>query len=459
MPGGTLIQLLAVGAQNTSIPVRNIAHEYHIYESEGLQPITISKLADIAKLEYLELIFTEQWHPRYLDDIKKLVLDMEIGGQIIQQFPLSLLINLNEPIICHEKLYINLCFDMLFGNIKLTGLQSHEVKVKIRSNTVVNCISNYGIVSKLTYLDIDERRDIAQNPHEEFIQQISFINVMTDLNDINQTSNIYDLNNLPFSNVSKGFFIECNNVDYLNNIYIKFNGQDRFNLNNFLVRTKCKKINQHLLYFPFNYDMNFSDRTASSYEGAANLSRIDAVDLKLTFDFPINNVKIYCLHSNIYRQMSGMGSLRYIPSLHSNTYDLHNNRLPSHEPIIINSIIRRTVGTSIVYTGPSNKLITDRDTSNCPISYEPIDAGGRYMCCHQCENNFSESALKQWLEGRRAEHRTCPLCRVQWSNFEIYINSENSEQSTNDNINVLPRRSLPFERLTDDHYFVFRNRT
>ncbi len=465
MPGGALMQLVAIGAQNTSIPVFNVAYEYHTYESEGLQAITISRLADIATLEYLELRFIEPNRANIennLTNIKKLVLDMEIGGQMIQQFPLSLLINLNEPIICDEKMYINLCFDMLFGDIKLIGLQYHEVKVKIRSNNVVSCISNYGIVSKLTYLDTDERRNIAQNPREEFIQQISFINVMTNLNDINQTSNIYDISDLPFSNISKGFFIECNNVDYLNEIYLKFNSQDRFNLNRFLVRTKCKKINQNLLYFPFNYDMNFSDRTASSYEGAANLSRIDTVNLKLTFDLPINNVKIYSLQSNIYRQISGMGGCGYTSELCSDTYDLNNNRLIRLGPIsnIMRPRIIQTVGTSIVYTGPSNKQIIDIDTSNCPILCEPIGVGDRYMCCNQCKNNFSEQAIKQWLEVRRAGQRTCPLCRVQWSNFEIYINCENSEESIDDNRNVLQRRSLPFEILTSVQNFVFtRNRT
>ena len=267
---GGLMQLIAIGSQNEALQIRNVAHEYHTYESEGLQPITINRLADIATLEYLELRFTDTNRTSIennLTNIKQLVVDMEIGGQRIQQFPLSLLINLNEPIICDGKMYINLCFDMLFGNLKLIGLQYHEVKIKIRNINTVNCISNYGIVSKLTYLDTVERRDIAQNPREELIQQISFVEIKTNLNDINQASNIYDMDYLPFSNISKGFFIECNNVDNLNNIHLKFNDQERFNLNRFLIRTKCKKINQNILYFPFNYDKDYSDRTASSYEG------------------------------------------------------------------------------------------------------------------------------------------------------------------------------------------------
>jgi hypothetical protein len=433
MPGGGLMQLVAVSVQNQALHLRNVAYEYHTYETQGLQPLTISRLADIVNLEYLELTFSNP-ERNNLDDVKKLVLNMSIGGQTMQQFPLGLLINLNEPMICDEKMYINLCFDMLFGGIKLIGLPYHEVKVEFKNNDALSCISSYGIVSKLAYLDTEERRNLAESQFEEVIQQLSFINVMTDLNDITQTSNVYDIC-LPFTNISKGFFIECNNVDNLNNINLKFNIQDRFNLNRFLVRTKCKKINENLLYFPFNYDKEYSDRTAGSYEGAANLSRLDTVKLKLDFDNPINNVKIYCLNSNIYKQMSGMGGLVFPGELFSNTYDLRNNALrilPLAQQILNSrptsllaqapSITPPTVGTTIMYSGPTNKPILVTDASNCPILCQEIGVGEKYMSCHQCKNNFSEAAIKQWLEGRRSLQRTCPLCRVPWSNFEIYVN-------------------------------------
>ncbi len=345
MPGGGLIQVDA-GYDNYSCwrnlneceiekKIKNIAHEYHTYESEGLQPITIDRLADTVTLEYLELRFTDPNRTSIennLTNIKKLIVDMEIGDVVIQQFPLSLLINLNEPIICDGKMYINLCFEMLFGILALKALCYYDVKVKIRNNNLVSCISNYGIVSKLTNYDWESQFHIQRTVFYRLIQQISFVEVKTDLNDVNKASNIYDMDYLPFSNISKGFFIECNNVDYLNEINLKFNDQDRFNLNRFLVRTKCKKINQNLLYFPFNNDMNFSDIRPESYQGAPNLSNIDKVKLKLTFDLPINNVKIYSLEANIYRQMSGMANCARCEQLCSDTYDLQNNRLVIVDP-------------------------------------------------------------------------------------------------------------------------------
>jgi hypothetical protein len=419
MPGGGLLQLVATNSQNEGL--RNIACEYYTYQSQELQHLNIIRNSDMVNIEYLELTFCNP-EINNLDDVKKIILTMSIGDSIIQQFPLSLLINLNEPILCDGKMYINLCFDMLFGSLKLIGLQRHEVRFEFKNNDALNCISRYGLVSKLTYLDIDERRDIAMNSHETEIQQISFINIMTDLNDINQSSNVYEIT-LPFGyfrNISKGFFIECNNVDNLNSLILKFDDTERFQLNRFLVRTKCKKINQNLLYFPFNYDKEYSDRTTSSYEGAANFSILDKVKLKLDFDTPINNIKIYSLSSNFYRQSGGMGSTAYALELCSNTYDLCSN---------VSSIDK-----TIVYTGPITKSITDVDASICPILCKPIDIGARYMYCHQCKNNFSGKSIKQWLESRRSVQRTCPLCRIEWSNFEIYINGDTEEENTQEAI-------------------------
>jgi hypothetical protein len=444
--GGALLQLVALGVSDYPLVNRNVSYEYTTYESEISNPILLPRGGDIIFPEYLELTFSNS-ERNNLDDVKNLVLIMSIGGACFETFPLSLLINLNEPILCDGKMYINLCFDMFFGDIKRIGLDLHEVKFKFIVSNALSCISRYGIVSKLAYLENNERRQLAENSQEEFIQQISFINVMSDLNDTSQTSNVYDLKNLPFEFFSKGFFIECANVDNLNNIYLKFNEEERFNLNRFLITTKCKKINQNMLYFPFNYDKEYSDRSANSYEGSPNLSRIDNITLRLNFDDPINNVKIYNLYKNFYRQMHGFGGLSFTPNFNRENIDLRNypydreshsrelNRRyngwlqPPLRSQTLETSIPQVLGTSIIYTGPTNKPIMIVDVSNCPIACEEIALGGKYMSCNQCKNNFSEQAIKQWLEGRRMSQRTCPLCRVHWSNYEIYINGE-EEQGT-----------------------------
>jgi hypothetical protein len=320
---GSLTQLVSIGDQNIRMHLRNVVYEYFTYNSTGINPLSILRNSDIVTPEYLELSFTNP-DTNNLDHVKKVILTMSIGGKTIQQIPLSLLVNLNEPMTLDGKMYIKLCFEMLFGDLKLIGLQYHEVKFEL---TNANFITRYGIVTKLTYVDHDERRDLIENSVDELIQQISFIDVKTDLSNENETSDIYDLRYLPFTHISKGFFIECNNIDNLNSIVLKFNDNERFNLNRFLLQTKCKKITQTLLYLPFNYDKSFYERTIQSYEGGANLSRINAVHMTLKFDTAISSIKVYNLNSNIYKQMSGMGELAFCSNFCNGTYDLHNNKL------------------------------------------------------------------------------------------------------------------------------------
>ena len=43
-------------------------------------------------------------------------------------------------------------------------------------------------------------------------------------------------------------------------------------------------------------------------------------------------------------------------------------------------------------------------------------------------------AIKKWIESKK----TCPICRVNWNNFQIYINGENDTQLLTDaNIAIL----------------------
>ncbi len=79
-------------------------------------------------------------------------------------------------------------------------------------------------------------------------------------------------------------------------------------------------------------------------------------------------------------------------------------------------------------SGPSNatgntpiisyRNITDSDRTICNITHEQILEHDSYMQCNICHLNYSENALKTWLERRR----TCPTCREPWTNNRVYIN-------------------------------------
>ncbi len=385
------------------VPTKNIAYGYHTYYSTDSTELKIVRESDITNMEYLELSFVDAVMD-YLSEVKNLILTMSIGCKIVQQLPLSLLINLNKPIMSEGLMYINLCFDMFFGDIKLTAHQYDEISFKLSRN---NCVFKYGITATVYNIGHEERKTLMYNSQEHVIQQLSILDVKVDANDVTQTNETFDITYLPFSKISKGFFIECDNdINHLNSIQLYFNGFYRFNLNRFLIMNKCKKINEHLLYIPFNYNQSFYKRTLASFEGAANLSRIDNIRLILTFDVAINNVKIYSLCANQFKLESGSGKLVYDSCLGFNTYDLSKKSLiHSKNP-------------PAYYHGPLIKSIVNEDELNCPITHELIGLGEKYMSCYRCNKNFNEDSLQTWL----IKNKTCPICRDKWTNFEIYIN-------------------------------------
>ena len=66
------------------------------------------------------------------------------------------------------------------------------------------------------------------------------------------------------------------------------------------------------------------------------------------------------------------------------------------------------------------RIIDNMDQNNeCPISLEIIKTGDLYCKCIQCKYNFCKEQLKISLN----KNNICPLCRTQWINETIYINT------------------------------------
>ena len=387
----------------SNYPNNNLHRSIRIDRPLGLQTEDPERLnPDIVFPEYLELSFTNPDVDNMVN-VKKLVLILELcSGNL--HFPLSLLINLNEPIICEGKMYINLCFDFLFGEIKNVGLGFSDFVFKLinTENTDVygiNFIEDFGLLTNLSYLELSERRRIVQNNFEHIVQQITFIDIRTDINDQNKKTNIYNVY-LPFSNISKGLFVECDNVDNINNIILKMDEHERLNYNKILLKLKCQKISNNLLYIPFN-KKSYKENTSESYEGGINFD-LQHYGITITFDIDVSNVKIYSLNANMYRQMAGCGGLAYENKLYYKIIGLTDSLLDLNQESEFYENNR-----------PDNSL--------CPITLESFKDGDKYMACRKCKNNFSEEALKTWLRNKK----NCPTCRSTWTNNKIYTNSLN----------------------------------
>lgn len=409
-----LLHLVADGHQNNSMnipPTLSVDYYTEDFQCSGLSMfLRMSRTHDTKCPEYLEIELNTNIDRNTFKDIcHKVCFKMEISGQLVLNIPLRFMMHLKDYEICDNKFYIFIPFQMFCDDIKLVCLDYHDVRITL-TDTLNNFMS-CKLISKGIYYDTVIRGNMCANSHEHIIQQLASteINCFQQINEIRYR--------MPFDGIHKGFFIECTNVDEINEIQLQLNGMERTYYNRFLIRTKCIKINHHLLYFPLNYDKSYTDRTRRGFEGTLNLSRIDSVILKIKLDYLQSKICIYGLGSNILRYNGGMGGSAFT------TYDMHHNYEAYNEVrqnISLQTPIETPIQTPIINNNIIYKPITDIDKLSCCITYEDISSNARYMSCGQCHNNFKEESINQWFRQRKS----CPMCTSEWSDFTIYCNGE-----------------------------------
>ena len=415
-----LMQLVAYGYENTTLNISpTLSTEYFTHEFSN-NILIMQRHCDTKRPEYLEIELNPNIDRNNFKNVcHKICFEMEIGGQRILTIPLRFMMYLKDYEICDNKFYVSIPFKMFCDDIKEICLQFHELRFKL-TNTENNFMS-CKLITKGIYYDTQIRREMANNNHQHIIQQLS----STELTCRNERRNEF-MYRMPFTSIHKGFFIEIENVDEINEIKLQLNGHDRTHYNRFLVRTKCVKINQRLLYFPLNYDKSYTDRTTEGFEGSLNLSRIELAKLHIKLDNPQSKICIYGLGTNMLRYSSGMGGLAF-DSCNRHDYEEYNeggiyasSQTPMQIPIptSIQPLSTPIINENIIY-----KPITNNDKLTCCITQEDISVNARYMSCSQCSNNFDEDAIKNWFS-QRPHRKKCPMCRVDWTDFNIYINGE-----------------------------------
>ena len=263
---GSLMQLFANASQISQIREHNSTNQYIIlpdnvsvvYEMYHFvnSTLTIPRNSDKILPEYLvlELCNVDTTVNNIYNYGRNVTLVCQIGVQIME-IPLSLLWNLNTPEIIDNKLYLQIPFEIFFGKIKLYRLNSNTISFYIKN---ISNLANYVVNSSLlyksyTYGNRDNLHDISYN----IIQQISSIELNVSLNELNNESREFVLNTDSFEGFTKGFFIESQNISELEELQFFINGYVRTNYDRFLIRNKCVRINENMLYYPFNSDMSY----------------------------------------------------------------------------------------------------------------------------------------------------------------------------------------------------------
>lgn len=340
---GSLMQLFGNSSQMAQIRDSNSTHQYIIFPDNISvvyemyyfvnSTLTIPRNSDKILPEYLvlDLFNLDTSIDNIYNYARNVTLVCNIGIQVIE-IPLSLLWNLNMPEIIGHKLYLEIQFEMFFGKINLYRLNNNTVNFHIKNmSNMVNYVSNFSLIYKsYTYGNRDRLYDMSYN----IIQQISSIELNVSLDDLNDESREFVINTEHFEGFTKGFFIESQNISDLSEIQIFINGHVRTNYDSFLIRNRCLKISENMLYYSFNNDMSYQERNYNSFDGSICLGQFTSTKLRINFLTPRNKVKIYGLTMNDFRQLHGQSSLIHnIDNFHT-VQDFNSHPLLSYNELI-----------------------------------------------------------------------------------------------------------------------------
>jgi hypothetical protein len=185
-----------------------------------------------------------------------------------------------------------------------------------------------------------------------------------------------------------------------------------FILNNLnTLRMVAKKINENVLYIPYNRERDWKDRSVESYADGLNHSAIDSVQMKIDFSVPQTTIGVYGIFCNEFICRNGLGGLRFG---YNGTIHLLDNWERLNMP-----------GVGLPMTKPAIEWVKSvkpvpEGKTFCPIAHDDIQEGNEYCECSHCHNCFFAEGIKSMFETMKRE---CPLCRTAWTNWVIYKNS------------------------------------
>lgn len=425
-----LMVMVAFGEQNATMGSRTPNERFDTESSDYITEsfnqnnvLMLPKCCDKIVPEYLEFELAPNYN---IENLHKACFEMYISDEFVStkilDIPLRFLMNIKNYEICDNKLYIEIPFEMFCDKFSTFSLKSDE-NVRFDLKGVTNDFFNSKLIIKRLFYDADVRRELSRNKQTIFLQQLSSVEIYAE-----EPKNEFKFK-VPFKGIHKGFYIECENVDNINNIQIKLNWEDYplIDYGRFLVKRKCVKINSKLLYLPFNYEKTQSDRNVSDFFGSVNLSRIDRTMLNIKLDNPTSKICIYGLGSDILDISCNNGfklHFRYSKGHHYLDYR-ENGIYINNDGIYFSSQSRQLILTNIVY-----KKIADQNKIQCCINHEDIADNAHYMSCIKCYNNYNKASLDLWFENKA--RKTCPMCRENWSDFTIFVNKNENENETLD---------------------------
>ena len=219
--------------------------------------------------------------------------------------------------------------------LPLIALQYHEVEIHIEFETLARCmsdattsqsgsLSNTSLWVDYIFLDAEERKEFAANPHEYLIETVQTQEATlsgTSVNSVRLTFNhpTKELvwvcrDSSPTGDVFTDFRAAGTSLNSLSNGKLKLNGQDRF----------AQRTANYFNYVqPYQHHTGKPDLGINCYSfalkpeehqpsGTVNFSRIDNINLDVTpNDGSCTELHVMAHSYNVFRVASGMGGLAY----------------------------------------------------------------------------------------------------------------------------------------------------
>jgi hypothetical protein len=441
-----LLQTMTNDLQN-SIYSQNISTGYKKFEFYN-NLITIGRFHNFeTKITPECLIFTiaNNSDSNNLHVLKNFICPLKlhfcIGTNEILKIPLSFLWNLKEPKIIGRKLYLSIPFSLFFGDIHLCGLLQQSITFSLENfnEDAIHHVTGYHLLCK-TFLA--HARDELQymDSSNNLIQQISSLHVKVEVDNQGAQSNEFRIRTNIFRGLIKGFFIEANLINGLDEIQFYMNHIIRVDYDKYMIENMCVKINERMIYMPFNNNIAYDNRGYNCYAGSINIDRIDNSFINLKFNGFRKQVRIHALSINIYDQQGGIGSIYFANPMPHMVQDFSYHTLTPIEALlqpyrnlhmsidgpIFDASLNDVPLHAVSYVSQTlHRLIEDEDRNSCPITQISIGAGERYMLCEGCKNCYNEMSVIQWFQSlnNNNRQRTCPTCREIWRDYNVYINS------------------------------------
>ena len=406
-----LLQLAAYGAQNAALNIPTNSLEYTIIDfikQQNIYNLILPRHGDqVLPSKLIIKTHNDIEMDAFLENINTAELSCYIGRSNIYSIELGLITKLNNPIKKGNNFIISLPHAYLVNKIHLVAspFMNVELILRFQNDDIIDTVST---MLEWTFLDPQERRQLAEQHHLNIIQQIQseYINLQQPEEEIRFRPN--------FNLISKGYFIE-GNIDKIINLTLTLNGTVRWDYNNLMLNMIGTQINPKLLYVPFDPNFDWKNMSREAFTSGLNQSRIDSLKIKITFSEGQNNVGLHSLSCNFLKYRFGCADLSFL---------IGNliTKLNRNDGFNINNI--PSVFKKNEKWINADKLIDLLKNDTCPIAYEPFTDNCKYCMCNQCKYNFDYESLKYCFKDSAV--KKCPMCKTQWTNWTIYTNTDNN---------------------------------